>query len=212
MVWIRNSGTGSDFVGNWTFYDTDNGNTYTLDIVDDGSVIVIGYIVYCNDDGESVGGTFTLPNKTISIDGNFGDWDSGDRVYQDQGGADCDDVPGLDLREVYLAQDNTYIYIRYVLNGPLNETFAYKFGEAFRHLFVAKNNSGAYINYASAYYNAVDLPSSFVRVNDNQFEAKFYKSDVEEYWIGEQLDAWLDQGVATICRDVAELPELLINW
>ncbi len=208
MVWTRNSGTGTDLVGNWIFYDSDNGNTYTVDIGDDGSVIVTGYIVFC-DDGGSVGGTFTLPHKTITIDGNYGDWDSGDRVYLDEGGADCDNVPGLDLREVYLAQDTTFIYFRYVLNGPLNETFGYKFGEAFRHLFV---NSKSEIFYASAYYNGVNLPSSFVHVDGNQFEAKFYKSDVKDYWIGEQLDAWLDQGVATICRDIIHLPDLIIDW
>jgi hypothetical protein len=57
-----------------------------------------------------------------------------------------------------------------------------------------------------------NLPDSFVHVDGNQLEAKFYKSDVKDYWIGEQLDAWLDQGVATICRDIIHLLELIIDW
>ena len=207
MVWTRTAGTGNDLVGIWTFYDTDTENTYTANIGDDNSVMVIGYMVYCDED--LAGGTFQVPHKTITIDGNYSDWDTGDRVYLDQGGADCDNVPGLDLREVYLAQDSDYIYFRFVLNGPLNETFGYKFGEAFRHLLV---NANPQIFYASAYYGPENLPGSFVHVDGNQFEAKFYKSDVKEYWIGEELDAWLDQGVATVCRDLVDLPQLLIDW
>ena len=62
------------------------------------------------------------------------------------------------------------------------------------------------------YEAPVALPDSFVHIDGNQFEAKFYKADVEEYWVGEQINAWLDQGFSTICRDLVNLPELLIDW
>ncbi len=211
MIWTRDSGTGSGLVGNWTFYDNDNGNTYQIEFKADGSIIVVGYIVYCSDEG-TAGGTFAVPYKTITIDGDYSDWQTGDRVYLDTNGPDCGNEPGLDLKEVYITQDTDFIYLRYILNGPLDDTYQYMFGENSRHIWVVSWNSSVRIAYSSAYYPQVALPGSFVHVDGGQFEAKFYKSDVKDYWIGQSLASWLDQGVQTPCRDYVELPELLIDW
>ncbi len=151
---------------------------------------------------------------TITIDGNYSDWKSDYRVYVDTDGPDCNDTPGLDLKEVYLAQDKTFFYMRFVLNGPLEESYGYKFGNAYRHIYVYKQDSKAEIFYANAYgWPQPRLPSNFVHMDGNQFECKFYKADVKTYWKDDNnLSAWLGQGVDTECRDYVELPGLDLGF
>ncbi len=151
---------------------------------------------------------------TITIDGDYDDWAPEYRIYADSDGPDCSDSPGLDLREVYLAQDETYIYLRFVLNGPLAETYGYKFGNSQSHIYVYQQGSEGGIFYANASGLPLpNLPSEFVHIDGNQFECKFYKSDVMPYWKdGEELAAWLDQGFETECRDYVELPGLAFNF
>jgi len=53
-----------------------------------------------------------LQHKTITIDGDFSDWEATDRLYVDTDGSDCGGAPGRDIREVYLAEDDNFLYVR----------------------------------------------------------------------------------------------------
>lgn len=151
-------------------------------------------------------GIFLVQYKSIEIDGNYDDWEESDRLYLDTDGPECGDVPGQDIKEVYIAQDDNFIYLRYVLNGPLDETFGYKFGDGQLHTYVGQRNAEGHISYAYESSN-LNLPSSFVAVTDNQFECKFFKTDVC-IWQEKDLNAWCDQGKETVCRDFCRLPEI----
>jgi hypothetical protein len=208
MVWKRDAGTPGDILGAWTYTDTADGNKYVINFAADGQLSIIGTINYCP--GAIA---FEVPHKTIVIDGDYSDWHITERVYQDRGEPECNDEPGLDIREFYVAQDEEFIYYRFVLNGPLNGTFAYRFGIGHRYLYVTKNNYAEYMVIGNSYtYVKPFLPNSFFHIDDNQFEAKFYKSDVANYWVGENFAAWCDQGNSTICRDYVDLPELFFDW
>jgi len=186
-TWQRNQGQSGDIVGSWTRMD--DLVMVVLDIRADGTFTYTEYIPF-----------FTVPYGNIKIDGDFDDWNSSHRVYLDTNGPDCSNLPGLDLREVFLAQDETFIYLRFVLNGPLDSTYGYKFGNDDRHIYV---RSDGYIGYGNAFgLPKPNLPLSFLYIDGNQFECQFYKSDVEGYWNGGyDLSAWLDQGFQTVCRD-----------
>ena len=198
QTWKRNQGQSGDIVGNWTRMD--DLVMEVLDIRADGTFTYTEYIPF-----------FTVPYGNIKIDGNFDDWNSSHRVYLDTNGTDCSNLPGLDLREVFLAQDETFIYLRFVLNGPLDSTYGYKFGNDDRHIYV---RSDGYISYSNGVgLPQSNLPNSFVHIDGNQFECKFYKSDVLLYWSeNESLGAWLDQGRETLCRDEVRMPILEFGY
>jgi len=151
---------------------------------------------------------------TMTIDGDYRDWTEHYRVYADIDGPECDNAPGLDIREVYLAQDETFIYMRFVLNGPLAPTYAYKFGNSFRHIFIDQNENGRSYFYANAFgFPQSLLPPDFLHIDGNQFECKFYKSDVMPYWKDdENLATWNGQGFITECRDYIPLQGLKFDF
>ena len=208
LVWNRDSGTAGDILGAWTYYDSSDGNEYVINFEAGGRLSIVGNINYCP---EAL--IFDVPYKTIAIDGDFSDWHITDRVYEDLGEPECFDEPGLDIREFYLAQDDEFIYYRFVLNGPLNGSFAYRFGVEHRYLYISKHANAEYMVFGNSYtYERPFLPLSFFHIDGNQLEAKFYKSDVEDYWFGENIAIWCDQGSSTICRDYVDLPELFLDW
>jgi hypothetical protein len=196
-TWQRNQGQSGDIVGNWTqmHYPV----IRVIDMRGDGTFTFTEQLT-----------SFTVPYGNIHIDGNFDDWTSSHRVYVDTNGPDCSNLPGLDLREVYLAQDESFVYLRFVLNDLLNTTYGYKFGNASSHIHVSWGGSYWRITYSNAFgLPQSDLPSSFLNVGGNQFECQFYKADVEGYWEGGyELGAWLDQGTETPCRDDVDMPIL----
>ncbi len=114
---------------------------------------------------------------------------------------------GRDIREVYLAQDSSFIYVRYVLNGPLDPTFGYKFG-ADMHILVRMLEGRSDINYFVPAAGNGSFSSSSACVSGNQLEFRVGKSDVRPFWAGQRLAAWSDQGTTTICRDMIDLPVL----
>jgi hypothetical protein len=199
MTWYREGGQAGNLVGTWVNPEEDTQHRFVLNFEANGRVTLAAYFA-----------RFTVPYGSILIDGDYSDWKPGFRVYVDTDGPECNNLPGLDIREVYVAQDKTYIYLRFVLNGPLATTFGYKFGNGDRHTYVSWDGASARIIYASGTgYPPVNLPNSFVRVTGNQFECKFHKADVLLYWDnGYDLNAWLDQGRQTVCRDNVSLPIL----
>jgi hypothetical protein len=57
-------------------------------------------------------GTFNIPTVTISIDGDFTDWDSITPVFTDLEADEKVDFQGMDLKDFYMAQDNDNYYFR----------------------------------------------------------------------------------------------------
>ena len=163
-------------------------------------------------------GVVFVQSKTIVIDGNYADWEETDRVYVDTNGPECNNVSGRDIKALYVAQDAEYIYLRYVLNGTLDDTFGYKLvggqGDQ-KHLYVSQDVAGnGYMFYAippsdgNPSWSSENLPADFVHVDGNQFECKILKTDVQEIWRDKPLYAWLDQGYETACSDHVQLPTM----
>ena len=150
--------------------------------------------------------TFTAAQKTIVIDGNYDDWDVNDRVFLDTDGPECNNVAGRDIQEVYVAQDDTYIYLRFVLNGLFDETFGYKFG-ANLHANVGYGGTANMRISLTTPTSGYPYPDSYLAASGNQFEVKILKSDVGT-WKNEDLAAWADQGSSTVCRDYISLPDM----
>lgn len=200
QTYYREQGLSGDVTGTWTRYENDL-DKIVLEVNSDGTVV----LTVC-------GAIFHVPAGTIAIDGDFSDWPSQYLAFVDNDGPDCSDYPGLDLKEVYLAEDESFIYLRFVLNGPLDPTYGYKLGND-HHIHVSWDG----VNYRISLSRGTDLPqinlpNNFVYVQGSQFECKFYKSDVVSYWdIDDSLGAWLDQGSQTDCRDYEDLPFLRFN-
>ena len=154
--------------------------------------------------------TFIAPTKTITIDGNYNDWNINDRVFNDTDGPECNNVAGRDIKEVYVAQDNEFIYFRFILNGPFDVTYGYKFGT---DLHINVGYGGApymrmVITMPAEYgYQQSQYPDSYLAASGNQFEARIPKSDVLS-WKNENLAAWADQGSQTVCRDYIDLNKI----
>ena len=150
--------------------------------------------------------TFTVQNKTISIDGYYDDWNVNDRIFIDTDGPECNNVAGRDIQEVYVAQDDTYIYLRFVLNGLFDETFGYKFG-ANLHANIGYGGTANMRILLTTPTSGYPYPDSYLAASGSQFEAKILKSDVRT-WKNEALAAWADQGSSTVCRDYISLPDM----
>ena len=139
---------------------------------------------HSSDDDSSSGSS--VSQKTIAIDGEFDDWSSSDRVYIDTDGAECNNVAGRDIRELYLAQDDTYIYFRVILNNALDSEYGIRFGGSetdSRHVFTGIINGQKQVfivdgNTLSEQATCPELPSNFVSFSDNQLEAKVFKYDL----------------------------------
>jgi hypothetical protein len=198
QTWHRPASQTGNIVGTWTRFEEDQ-DRFVLQFGTNGTVTVTGH-----------GAIFSVPYGTMSIDGDYSDWTTGYRVYADVDGPDCGNAPGLDLTEVYLAQDESFIYVRFVLNGPLDPNYGYKFGNGGRHIYVAADGLNGYFFYASGSNPpSPHLSQDFLHIDGNQFECKFYKHDVLSYWNGaHDFGAWLDQGSETVCRDKVDLPVL----
>lgn len=189
-IWTRISGTGSDLNGQWL--KDRYGFKNILEFSAGGNIKYTRRYTY-----------FSLQKKSISIDGDFSDWEGRDRIYRDSNGPECGNTPGRDLKEVYVAYDDYFTYVRFVVNGPLDGTFGYKFGNEI-HINVSNNR----LQYASGtlLHHGITLPDSFLAIRGNQFE---YKVPTLENWHNQAIAAWLDQGYETICRDHVALPLLV---
>ena len=76
-------------------------------------------------------GSFTIPTRTITIDGIMGDWSSNELLHTDIEGDNDTDITGTDIEEVYLAKDDTdtYLYIGMTLyDGGPNQAVVYELG------------------------------------------------------------------------------------
>lgn len=205
-TWFREKGTAGDIVGRWIRNDTHN-NTFVIIFDSNGSMLYTAY-------GDYFSKTVNVPNNTISIDGNFSDWTTATPldIYMDSG--DCGNVSGREIREVYVAQDDNYIYLRMKLNGPPDPTFRYKFGDWFHIRVTPPPSTGIII--ASSVCGAT-LQNGLVEFGNsedgtlNQFEGRFDKCIVDQ-WNIDELFAWSDQDSVTICEQSVDFPILKFDF
>ena len=200
-TWNRVSGSSQTLIGSWQEESSSPSSRNIMLFKEDGSWS------YTREDTP-----FMVQEKQINIDGNYSDWSEEDRVYLDNDGPECDDAPGRDLKEVYIAKDAIFIYLRFVLNEQLDNLFQYLFGDENLHMRVYKGNEGFKVSYSSGTgitgNSSIDLPDTFIHVDGNQFEVKLFNL---EAWNNKPLQAWVDQGRETVCRDSASLPPLLMK-
>src|SRR5687767_1886542 len=80
------------------------------------------------------GGAFAGTFKTINIDGSFGDW-AGVPLLE----SDPVDSPAnvVDYGDIYVANDDNYLYIRFTLHTPANPF------TSFQNIFIDADNDGA---------------------------------------------------------------------
>ena len=190
--WTRIGSSGSGLTGKWLSERQNPAARTTIEFTDQGTVR------YMEEFSQ-----FAMQKKSIVIDGNFSDWEDRDRIYRDTDGPDCDGVDGRDLKEVYVAYDDYFTYVRFIMNGPLDSTFGYKFGNDI-HVNV-ENNTLMYAS-GSLLPHGVHFPGSFLAITGNQIE---YKIPTLKSWYDQPIQAWLDQGTDTVCRDRVRLPILI---
>ena len=78
-------------------------------------------------------GSFTIPTRTITINGNMGDWLSSSLLHTDIEGDNDTDITGTDIEKVYLAKDATYLYIGMTLYDGVPNPEAVVYGLGFRN-------------------------------------------------------------------------------
>lgn len=206
MTFLRRSvGTGSVITGVWEVTDQQNALFRIFVSSAENSILFVRYADYYS----------TLLNKkTININGDFSDWNISDRVYTDTDGPECNNVTGQDIQEIYMTQDNDYLYIRYKLNGSPDTDFGYKFG-ANLHTYVGKDKStgDAFIMWATPVGMSMGLPSGNVAIVGSDIE---FRVDLcQPGWNRVSLSAWLDDHDfltgETTCNDHVDLPYVLVD-
>lgn len=196
LTWNRDGGGTGEPVGTWYRYDDEAIVEVTFGADNTVSTSV-------NDVNENAT-FFLVRNKTVVVDCDFGDWDDRDIVYVDIDGPDCNDAPGQDIQKVYVAHDDDYVYVRFVLNAPLDGDTRYLFGDNF-HINLRKMQGSWNIEYWDGDLGrSGSFPPSNLCVNSNQFEFRVDKNDVRS-WKDKELNAWLGEHNET-CMDYVDLP------
>ncbi len=68
----------------------------------------------------------SIPNKTINIkDSSLDDWNGINSIFQDRSGDADPDLPGSDIKALYLAKDDNYLYGRIDLDNPPDNEVTY---------------------------------------------------------------------------------------
>ena len=201
----QKTGTGAPVTGVWDTIIPDGGHYRLFVSSTSDAVLLIRYADYYS----------TLLNrKTITINGDVSDWNSDDRVYMDDDGPECGNAAGQDLQEVYMVQDDQYLYVRYKLNGSPDVDFGYKFG-ANLHTYAGRHEGtgDAFIMWAASVGMSLALPDSDVDISGSEIE---FRVDLcQPGWDRVQLDAWLDDHNfvtgETTCSDHVELPYIYVD-
>ena len=206
VIWTREMGAAGDIVGRWKRNDTDN-STFVIVLDSNGSMLYYAY-------GDSFTKTVNVSHSTKTIDGKFSDWGSAIPLDLYASGGDCDNFSGREIREVYVAQDENYIYLLMKLNGLPDPTFRYKFGEWFHIRVTPPPNAGIMLASSVCGTTFQNGLVAFGKSEDNtehQFECRFDKC-VVDHWRIDGLSVWSDQDSVTICRHRSDLPILKFDF
>ncbi len=199
-TWERILGAGQTLIGQWQEQNSDQSSKTILMFGEDGGVTYTKQ--YLN---------FIVRDRQIKIDGDYSDWSEQDKIFSDNDAPECENLPGQDLQDVYIAKDNIFIYLRFVTNGQLDSSFQYLFGNEDLHMRVYQDKGVFKVSYSSGSGitpSSIVLPDTYIHVTGNQFEAKLFNL---ETWTNKTLQAWVDQGGETVCRDNVSLPILLMQ-
>ncbi len=118
---------------------------------------------------------YTIPWVSIEIDTNFDDWGLIDSVYLDEENDEDPeaDFEGTDLRRIYLARDDDFLYIMFtVADGSPNENAQFTL-----ELVPNIDESGAEGNYITLARSIDGKWSSGIRVQDCPELSRNYPSD-----------------------------------
>jgi hypothetical protein len=125
-----------------------------------------------------------VPARTISIDGDYSDWEGLQPAFVDEVGDNQQAFPGSDIKEVYLAKDPKYIYVHFSMSGGGLPSSPSGFMWAQVQLELG---NGEYLNLSTVYKNewiarveiwsrstgTTPLGQGAVRRRGNGFEARF---------------------------------------
>jgi hypothetical protein len=192
--WTRVSATEN----RWEHNDAVNNNTSIIILDSQGSFMFSAY-------GDSYTKIIDVPKTTISVDGDFSDWSQATRLNLYWTDGDCGGTPGREIQEVYIAQDDNYVYLRMKLNGPPDPTFRYKFGE-FPHIRITPPPNPSMMVASSDCSGTI--PNPLIVFNGDEFESRFDKCTVVDDWDNDELSVWSDQDSISICRHSSSLPIL----
>jgi len=120
-IWNREAGVPGDIIGRWERTDSNN-NHFTLTCASNGSFLYTAK-------GDMYLEVFNVPVSTKTIDGQFNDWNKSEELNLYDSQSDCGSAPGRTIEKVSIAQDDQYIYVKMVLNGPYDSSFYPKFGQ-----------------------------------------------------------------------------------
>lgn len=199
-TWERILGAGQTLIGQWQENNSDQSSKTIMTFGEDGDVTYTKQ--YLN---------FMVRDRQIKIDGDYSDWSEQDKIVSDGDSPECDNLPGRDLKDVYIAKDKIFIYLRFVTNGQLDSSSQYLFGNEDLHMRVYQDKGVFKVSYSSGSGitpSSIVLPDTYIHVTENQFEAKLFNL---ETWTNKTVYAWVDQGRETVCRDNISLPILLME-
>ncbi|MDA3832705.1 MAG: hypothetical protein PF495_04850, partial [Spirochaetales bacterium] len=155
-------------------------------------------------------GEFPIPTKTINVqDGDVSDWSDIDPVFTDITGEDKYDFIGDDIAALYLAKDDTNLYVRMTLTEPPNISSPDSNGGSMHYFvqlarsrhasawsdryFGVKYNSDNWevmVHQYAGYSVIGDHPTGFAQAVGNDLEWKVPLSELETPFTGYFLNAW----------------------
>jgi len=205
-TWTRETGTAGDIVGRWERNDIDN-STFIVVLDSNGGMVYSAY-------GDAFTKTVYVSQSTKTIDGKFIDWSSESSLplYNSEG--DCGNVSGREIEAVYVAQDDNYIYLRMILNGPPDPTFSYKFGQWFHIRVTPPPNASLMLASSVCGKTFQNGLVAFGNSDDNtehQFECRFDKCDVEQ-WRNNLFYVKSTSDSVAVCRQSSDLPILIFDF
>lgn len=163
----------------------------------------------------NVGYPIKVRKHTITIDGTFTDWSTINPIVLDRKNSDCNNAPGTELRKLYIAQDDDFIYVAMALNGPPAPGFRYKFGQAIHLRVTAEGGIGLASPICGKFYASAQLAfGSIPNYEDHMFEARFPKCVAHGFawWHPDHFQVWSDQDSDSYCRHLVELPTLIFDY
>ena len=136
---------------------------------------------------------YSIPTKSITIDGNFDDWQNVPIFVEDR----LDEVDGINIQDIhkaYIATDDEYLYFRIDLREDVGNFAAFKGNCRFESYdsvkgvdrwFVANINSNNLVHIQDVYdYGATEIVKTYIGFSafrGNKIEFKIRKADLSDF-------------------------------